>query len=229
MVARPSTPLISREATVVAALQIIDDDGLEALSLPRLARELNVKAPSLYHHFSDKNEILAAVAQGIVAKTTFPRKPASGDWAEWFTQLSLNFRAAVLRHRNAAPILLQYLPRELLTDLYESAATYLAECGVPVELHVQILDGLEKLALGATIAEAMRPYSRARVQFEDADPERHPVLSAAGRANQLNPRQIFEQTVRSYLLGVAHFGLVDGEPLITTLPTDSVLSEPLVS
>lgn len=209
MVARPSTPLISREATVAAALQIIDEDGLEALSLPRLARELNVKAPSLYHHFADKNEILAAVARGIVAKTTFPRKPASGDWAEWFTQLSLNFRAAVLRHRKAAPILLQYLPRELLTDLYESAATYLEECEVPVELHVQILDGLEKLALGATIAEAMRPYSRARVQFEDADPERHPVLTAACHANQLNPRQIFEQTVRSYLLGVAHFGTLD--------------------
>lgn len=209
--ARPSTPLISREATVEAALQIIDDDGIEALSLPRLARELNVKAPSLYHHFSDKNEILAAVARGIVAKTTFPRKPASGDWAEWFTQLSLNFRAAVLRHRKAAPILLQYMPRELLTDLYESAAIYLAECGVPAELHVQILDGLEKLALGATITEAMRPYSRSRVQFEDADPERHPVLTAAGRANQLNPRQIFEQTVRSYLLGVAHFGTANGE------------------
>jgi len=208
-VPRPSTPLISRDATVIAALKIIDEDGLDSLSLPRLARELNVKAPSLYHHFHDKDEILSAVARGIVAKTTFPRKPASGDWAEWFTQLSLNFRAAVLRHRAAAPILLQYLPRELLTDLYESAAVYLEECGVPAELHVQILDGLEKLALGATIAEAMRPHSRARVQFEDSDPERHPVLTAAGKANQLNPRQIFEQTIRSYLLGVAHFGMVE--------------------
>ena len=45
--ARPSTPLISRDATVQAALRIIDEGGPEALSLPRLARELNVKAPSL--------------------------------------------------------------------------------------------------------------------------------------------------------------------------------------
>ncbi|MCW2800806.1 MAG: tetracycline repressor protein [Aeromicrobium sp.] len=213
--ARPSTPLINRETTIITALKVIDDEGLEALSLPRLAREMNVKAPSLYHHFSDKDEILAAVAQAIIAKTTFPRKPATADWAEWFTQLSLNFRAAVLRHRRAAPILLHFLPRELLTDMYESAASYLAECGVPQELHVQILDGLEKLALGATITEAMRPSSRARVRFEGADPERHPVLTAAGAANQLTARQIFEQTVRSYLLGVAHFGIVDpvGEPI----------------
>jgi TetR/AcrR family transcriptional regulator, tetracycline repressor protein len=207
-VARPSTPLISRGATIKAALSIIDADGADALSLPRLARELNVKAPSLYHHFADKNEILAAVARAIVAGTVFPRQTPTGDWAEWFTRLSLNFRAAVLRHRKAAPILLQYLPRDLLTDLYESAAKYLAECGVPIELHVQILDGLEKLALGATIAEAMRPPSGARAQFNHADPERHPVLSAADRANRLTARQIFEHTVRSYLLGISHFGSI---------------------
>jgi len=207
-VARPSTILISRKATVEAAIAIIDTEGVEALSLPRLARELNVKAPSLYHHFADKNAILEAVSRAIVAKTVYPRKPASGDWAEWFTQLSLNFRTAVLRHRRAAPVLLQHMPHDLLTDLFESAAAYLGECGVPVELHVQILDGLEKLTLGAALAEAMRPPSRARVQFEHADPERHPVLTAAGRANQLNPRQIFEQLVRSYLLGVKHFGSI---------------------
>ncbi len=207
--ARPSTPLIRHDTTVAAALKIIDDDGVDALSLPRLARELNVKAPSLYHHFSDKREILVAVARAIVAKTVLPRKPASGDWAEWFTQLSVNFRTAVLRHRRAAPILLQYLPRDLLTDLYEEAASYLDECGVPVAMHMPILDGLEKLALGATIAEAMKQPSRARVRFEHADPEHHPVLSAASKANQLNSRQIFEQTIRSYLLGMAHFGTVD--------------------
>lgn len=209
--ARPSTPLITRAATVTAALRVIDDDGLEALSLPRLARELEVKAPSLYHHFGDKNEILAEVARAIVADTKFPRKPANGDWAEWFTQLALNFRAAVLKHRRAAPVLLRFLPRDALTDLYEDAAAYLTECGVPTDQHIQILDGLEKLSLGATIAEAMQPASRARVRFEHADPERHPVLTAAGAANQLNPRQVFEHTIRSYLLGVAHFGRLDAD------------------
>lgn len=214
--ARPSTPLITRETTVQAALRIIDEDGLEALSLPRLARELNVKAPSLYHHFGDKNDILAEVARTIVAGTRLPRKSSTGDWAEWFTQLALNFRAAVLKHRRAAPVLLQFLPRDALTDVYEDAAEYLARCGVPAEQHVQILDGLEKLSLGATIAEAMRPPSRARVRFEHADPDRHPVLSAAGAANQLNPREVFEHTVRCYLLGAAHFGPLDDE-----LPADT--------
>jgi TetR/AcrR family transcriptional regulator, tetracycline repressor protein len=211
--ARPSQPLISRSATVVAALSIIDNEGLEALSLPRLARELNVKAPSLYHHFSDKSEILTAVAFHIISKTKLPRPSPIGDWAEWFTQLALNFRQAVLRHRNAAPILLQHMPREVTTDIYEHAASYLAECGVPAELHVQILDGLEKLAIGATIAEAMHPRPRTRVGFEHVDPNDHPTLTAAVKANKLNPRQIFEHTVRCYLLGMAHFGQLNDEAI----------------
>ncbi|WP_110206959.1 TetR family transcriptional regulator [Nocardioides daejeonensis] len=207
--ARPSTPLISREATIQAALRIIDEDGLESLSLPRLARELNVKAPSLYHHFSDKNEILAEVARTIVAGTHLPPKPRSGDWQDWFTQLSMNFRTAVLKHRRAAPILLQLLPRDALTDLYEEAAEYLQDCGVAEDQWIQILDGLEKFSIGATLAEAMRPPSRARVRFEHADPENHPVLTRAAEANQLNAKQIFENGIRSYLLGVSHFGAHD--------------------
>lgn len=212
---RPSAPLINKSATIEAALSIIDSDGIDALSLPRLARELNVRAPSLYHHFANKDEILAEVAKAIVAKTVFPRKPSTNDWAEWFTQLSLNFRTAVLRHRNAAPILLQFMPRDMLVDLYESAAVYLAECGVPTDMHVQILDGLEKLSLGSTIAEAMQASTRARVRFNHADPERHPVLTAAGEANQLNQRQIFEHTIRSYLLGVSHFGSIETDDVST--------------
>ena len=46
---------------MTTALEVIDADGLDAMSLERLADELGVKAPSLYHHFHDKAEILAAV------------------------------------------------------------------------------------------------------------------------------------------------------------------------
>jgi AcrR family transcriptional regulator len=43
------------------SLRIIDEEDLGALSLLRLARELNVRGPSLYYHFDDKAEILRAV------------------------------------------------------------------------------------------------------------------------------------------------------------------------
>jgi AcrR family transcriptional regulator len=149
---RPSVPLISRATAVTAAIEIIDQEGLEAFNLPRLARQLGVRAPSLYHHFTDKSEILEIVARAIVKPTVIPRKPAPEFWMEWLIMLSLNFRTAILRHRNAAPLLLQFPPREELTYLYEDAAVFLGRSGVPSYLHVPILDGMEKLSVGATVS-----------------------------------------------------------------------------
>ena len=64
--ARPSKPLISRETAAKAALDVIDEVGLDKLSLDRVAKKLRVQPPSLYHHFSDKAELMAEVARLIL-------------------------------------------------------------------------------------------------------------------------------------------------------------------
>ena len=123
--ARPSKPLISRAAAVQASIEIIDAEGLNAFSLPRLAQHLGVRAPSLYHHFGDKNEIMVAIARHIAgASVTKPRRQPGDDWPEYFVAFALNFREAILRHRNAAPILIEHLPRETLINPYEDAARF---------------------------------------------------------------------------------------------------------
>jgi TetR/AcrR family tetracycline transcriptional repressor len=110
---RPAQPLIRYDSAIAAALRIIDAEGLDAFSLPRLARELNVRAPSLYHHFQDRAEILRGVARSIVLETRWPAERSVPNWVEWFVRLSLDFREIVLRHRNAAPVLLQFMPRRI--------------------------------------------------------------------------------------------------------------------
>lgn len=57
-------PLLHREAIVAAARELIVADGLEALSLRRLAARLGVTAPALYAHVRDKQDLLRAVAEG---------------------------------------------------------------------------------------------------------------------------------------------------------------------
>lgn len=200
--ARPKQALISQKTAVAAALEIIDTEGLDAFSLPRLARHMGVRAPSLYHHFEDKSAILASVSRAVVAETKMPRQPPADQWQDWFVKLSLNFRTAVLRHRNAAPLLLQYPPREAMTRLYDDAAAYLEASGVPSRLHVPILDGLEPLTFGATLIEATRPQGPRRPLFPNVDPQTMPVLAAAVEANKLTPTQIFEQTIRGFLVGI---------------------------
>jgi TetR/AcrR family transcriptional regulator, tetracycline repressor protein len=200
---RPSKPLIRREAVVEASLRIIDTEGLDALSLPRLARELNVQAPSLYHHFEDKAAILKAVARAIVVETRLPDPTSVPNWIEWLVALSLAFRESMLRHRNAVPLLLQFMPRDVLIRNYNESATHLIEIGVPPEQVVLILDGLDKLTLGAGITEAMHGDAGGGRPFANADPATEPALVTAVAANQRSAAGAFAEAIRSFLRGAA--------------------------
>ncbi|EKF24540.1 bacterial regulatory s, tetR family protein [Mycolicibacterium hassiacum DSM 44199] len=201
--ARPSKPLISKESAVKASIEIIDAEGIEAFSLPKLAAHMGVRAPSLYHHFADKNEIMTAIARYIAGKSvTRPRRAPGPDWPEYFVSLAVNFRQSVLRHRNAAIVLIQHLPRETLIGSFEDAAKFLSDSGVPSHLHVQILDGIETLCIGAVLAEAARnPRARKRV-FPPLDPDKHPHLARAVEANDLSVNELFAQRIRTFLNGI---------------------------
>ena len=199
---RPSTPVLSRKAVVSAALRIIDADGLAACSMPRLAREFGVRTPSLYHHFDDRADLMAEVARMIVRETPVPRRRRPEDWIEWFVAVAVNFRRQVLRHPNAAPILLEFMPREILSARFDDAARFLTEVGVPTEAHVVILDGLEVLSLGAGLTQAMKnPAHRSKV-FPAVHREAEPALAAAVAANRLRTAEtLFAEVVRSFLIG----------------------------
>ncbi|WP_345417497.1 TetR family transcriptional regulator [Pseudonocardia xishanensis] len=200
---RPAQPLLSPTSIVDAALAIIDAEGLEAFSLKRLARDMNVQAPSLYYHFPDKASILEAVARAIVLETPRPRRRDPERWIEYFVTQSLNFRRTILRHANAAPVLLQFMPREVFGPVYEVGAAFLAEVGVPEHLQVLVLDGLDRFTLGAALTEAMkRPASRREI-FPHLDPAEDPSLTRAVEANRFEPEELWAESIRTFLRGVA--------------------------
>ena len=72
--ARPGTrrePL-SRERIIETALRIMDEEGLEALTMRRIGRGLGVEAMSLYNHVRDKEDILDGVTELVMGKFEFP-------------------------------------------------------------------------------------------------------------------------------------------------------------
>jgi AcrR family transcriptional regulator len=102
--ARPRLPLLSRQRIVAQAIAIIDEDGLDALSTRRLARDLDVRAPSLYNHFATKEEILDAAADAIISQvdlSMFGRDEWSVALASW----ARAYRAALAAHPHAVPFL----------------------------------------------------------------------------------------------------------------------------
>jgi len=199
---RPSHPLIDRDRVIDTALKIIDAEGLAACSLPRLSRELGVKAPSLYHHFADRAEIMSEVARRIVLETVVPRKRHPDDWIEWFVTMSVNFRRAITRHPNAAPIMLEHVPRDVLSARYDDASRFLTEAGVPPHLHVLILDGIENLVLGAGLMQAMKPTGTRPRIFPHVSRTEESALAAALDANPwTTPEKLFAESIRTFLRG----------------------------
>lgn len=71
---------LTRDRIVQAALHVMDTEGLDAVSMRRVAREVGVEAMSLYHHVRDKDDLLQAICDRVMASFDFPRE--GGDWSE---------------------------------------------------------------------------------------------------------------------------------------------------
>ncbi|GAA3285819.1 TetR/AcrR family transcriptional regulator C-terminal domain-containing protein [Dactylosporangium vinaceum] len=93
---------LSRAAIVAAALALVDEAGLDALSMRRLGRALGVEAMALYHHFPNKVALLDAV---VAAITPEPPEP-TGDWRQDLTTLSHRYRETVNAHPRLLPVML---------------------------------------------------------------------------------------------------------------------------
>jgi TetR/AcrR family transcriptional regulator, tetracycline repressor protein len=205
-VPRPLTPLLNRELIIRSALALIDRDGLDMFSMPRLAKELRVQSPSLYHYFQDKSALFAAVARTIVQETRYPRPEDTDDWIEWFVSTSTDFRRRVLQHANSAPILLRYMPRDMFVEMYERTAALLTQAGIPEDRQMVIIDCLDRLSLGAALTEATKSVEERRSFFGEVDPVAMPRLAGVIAANERNSEELFADAIRIFLRGAAQQG-----------------------
>ncbi|MBB1515668.1 TetR family transcriptional regulator [Tessaracoccus sp. MC1679] len=95
---------LSRRSIVEAGLGILDEYGLGDLSMRRVADALGVQAGALYYHVPNKQSLLAAVADEILAAAVADGAPGPGAVAEWLSEWARGLRRALLQHRDAAEL-----------------------------------------------------------------------------------------------------------------------------
>lgn len=66
----PAVPKTSRDELIAAALEVVERESLEALTFTRLAKEVGIRAPSIYSHFAGRNELLAAIEERLFSEVT---------------------------------------------------------------------------------------------------------------------------------------------------------------
>jgi TetR/AcrR family tetracycline transcriptional repressor len=156
---------LSRERIVEAALGVVEREGLDALSMRRLAQELDVWPMSVYRYFRDKDELLDAVVDGAAEDVALPAV-GSGSWKEQIRDLLHQARAAL--GRDPAGLRTRFT-RAMLTP----GALRISEAGLRI-----LQDAGFEPAEAARAWRALCGYAFGFTGFDDdASPE-----TAAGRA-----------------------------------------------
>ncbi|GAA1622141.1 TetR/AcrR family transcriptional regulator [Georgenia ruanii] len=102
---------LSEDAVAQRALALIDADGIEGLSMRKLAAELGVSTMTLYSYFPDRAALLDGVAQAIYAQIDAPED--AGGPRETLRVLMRGVRRVLLAHPHALPLIAEYPPRTL--------------------------------------------------------------------------------------------------------------------
>jgi AcrR family transcriptional regulator len=146
---------LDRQQVVDEALQLLDDDGLDALSLRSLAGRLGVQAPTLYWHIGSKAELLDALADAIMddAIRAIPESRPDDNWADWLLTALVGLRDAMLRHRDGARIVSGARLSLRRGDFSESAMSTLVDHGIELQrARLQVLAG-ERFTVGYVLEE----------------------------------------------------------------------------
>jgi AcrR family transcriptional regulator len=89
---------LSREAIVAAAVEIADSEGLEAVSIRRLATKLGARPMSLYSHIERKGDLIDLMVDEVMAGAILPDGPPVEDWREGLRQIAQRTRESTRAH-----------------------------------------------------------------------------------------------------------------------------------
>jgi AcrR family transcriptional regulator len=94
---------LSRERILEAAIRLVDEQGIEALSMRRLGAELGVEAMSLYNHIPNKAALLDAIVDYVIEEV--PIAEPSKDWTEQVREMARSYRRIALAHPHIIPLI----------------------------------------------------------------------------------------------------------------------------
>lgn len=179
-----SRPALTEDSIIRAALRIVDEAGLEGLSMRRLGRELGTTPMAMYAHISSKAALLDGVTRHLLEQAieSLSSMPSDLSWQETLIAGMKNLRLVLLHHVNAI-VLVGTHPMVTGGEmrLVAGAVDMLADRGMPVEGSTMMLvNDLAVYTFGHVLAEAVPPAGGA-----GGTPDRDALLRAAGESSRM--------------------------------------------
>jgi AcrR family transcriptional regulator len=153
---RPAKPALTREGIVAAAVEIMRAEGVQKVTMRRLAQELDTGPASLYVYVRNTAELHAAILDELLA-TIEPVVPAEGDWRGRLEKLLASYTAMLFEHPGLAQSALVARPSGLhYLNLIETLLELLAEGGAPPGQAAWGVDVLLQYATATAAEQATR-------------------------------------------------------------------------
>ncbi|HEX6358683.1 TetR/AcrR family transcriptional regulator C-terminal domain-containing protein [Actinophytocola sp.] len=144
--------VLTRERIVTAAVAMVEELGLDAVTMRGLARRLNVDTMSLYHHVDNRETLLNQVTEVVLANIELP--PATGVFRDDVHAMAIAFRRVVLRYPHCAPLV---LTRQLgsFTALapVEAVLSIIRAAGFPPDRAVHVMRSVLAYLIGTLLRE----------------------------------------------------------------------------
>lgn len=163
---------LSTEAVIETALRLVDRDGLEALSMRRVAQELETGAASLYAYFANKDELLEQLLDRVIGEIPLPvaGTPGGPDWVAVVKGSCWDSRAVFLAHRDLVKVARAAIPVGPNSLRYtEAMLAVLRGAGIPDKIAAWGMDQMS-LVIVADAVESAVHASHGRQTEADAEP-----------------------------------------------------------
>ena len=178
---------LNRERIIEAALDLLDENGLDNLSLRDIANKLGIKAPALYWHFKNKSELIDYMAEAILKKefSTFVERTDDETWQEWLVTTMNRLRKAMLAYPDGARVVAgaHLYPAVSLAEFSNVSMLSLMNAGLPPKAAHDIVLTATHYTFGHVIEEQAAPSPEQLARFDlTTFLKRYPAMTKAMHA-----------------------------------------------
>jgi AcrR family transcriptional regulator len=177
----PPLPL-SRERVLQVAMRMADGDGVEALSMRKIAQELGVQAMSLYNHVANKDDILDGIVDMVVAEIELPDPKI--DWKTAMRRRAISAHGVLLRHPWAAMAMISRVNvGSAMLRYIDATLGCLREAGFSFETADHAGNAIDNHIYGFTLQELNFPFEpgeyaqQAKNFISYIPPEKYPYMN----------------------------------------------------
>ena len=154
---RGRRPLLDKEIIVAAALSLIEEQGVAALSLRSIARALDVTPMALYRYFATLEELLSHVFDAFIAsRNPLTDAPQDRGWEAWIAHVLASQCASLIENPGWMPHLVSIELGHAASRVLSGVQDYLARYGVSQERAVEIYVSILQVSIGVATLEIQR-------------------------------------------------------------------------